>query len=219
MKILLMLFTFFILSNFSNGQDIPVPEGFILIDWYQDDLNQDGLIDMAAVYNPSFSDSSVIQQKELILYRWNGKNWVEWIRTKEALMPLQDEFDPYRGIEIENGVLTIRHAGKSDKIWQTLDEYQLIEGDFRLVRYTHTSFVLCDIFQMIGLNVLTGEGMVVITQDPCEEEKEREKIRETEEFTVDSLKIGLSNRYKDPIVFQTPKLKAELILSPKLNHE
>lgn len=214
MKNFLLIFPFLILCNFSNGQDIPVPEGFLLIDWDQEDLDLDGLIDMAAVYNSTSPDKSGIHKKELILYRWNGEKWDEWVRTGGAFLPPQGELDPYRGIEIEDGFLTIRHAGKSNKNWQTVDAYQFREGIFQLVRYSHNSYILCEFLQIIELNLLKGEGVVAMIHANCEEENKKQTTRDTEEFSVETLTISLSNRFENPIIFHTPRLKAEVILSP-----
>lgn len=220
MKQLLLFFVFIITSHLSHGQDIPIPNGLQLIDWNQEDLDGDGLIDMAAVYESKLSEKAGDRQKELILYQWKGEKWVEWIRTREAILQPFGEQDPYRGIEItDHGFLSIRHAGKSSRIWHTVDEYQFIEGEFRLVRYTLTSLVLCETLQIIGLNLINGEGMVGIANVTCEEDKKQEVVKESEEFSMDILNISLADRYKNPIIYYTPKLKAELIFSPHLSLE
>jgi hypothetical protein len=213
-KILFLYLSFLVLCNFSIGQDIPVLNNFHLIDWYQEDIDQNGLMDMAAIYKPVAPDKSGIFKKELILYQWNGKKWIVKVRTGGPFLPNQGDIDPYRGMEINGQNLSIRHAGKNEMIWQTVDDYQLKGDDFQLINYTHTSFILCQTFQLMSLNTMTGKGMVIITTETCNEIQKAEKSTQSEEFSIPRLELTISNRYSSSPNFQTPKLKVKISLSP-----
>jgi hypothetical protein len=213
-KILFLLLAVLISCNFSIGQDIPALHGYQLIDWHQEDMDQNGLMEMVAIFKPVAPDKSGIFKKELIFYHWNGEKWVEQLRTGGPFLPNQGELDPYRGMEINGQNLSIRHADKNEMIWQTVDDYQLKGHDFQLINYTHTSFILCQTLQIMSLNTLTGKGMVIITNETCEENPKAEKSTQSEEFSINPLELTLSNRYSSSPNFQTPKLKVKFSLSP-----
>lgn len=193
-----------------------MPEDLVLMDWDQGDLDQDGLLELVAAYHTAPIEDREDTIRELIIFKWNGKEWLEWKKSKQALLGSQDGGafgDPFDEIEIRNGLLLIRHHGGSSWKWTTTDTYRFQDGDFYLIWFSEFSFKKCEQWLSIELDLSTGKGELNKESEPCDSQNKELVTKETETFFIEGLKITLACRQEKEIKIFTPKSGYEVFIS------
>lgn len=199
-------------SNISD-YEIPKLENYQFLDSTIGDLDNDGVEELVVGYNTKeINDSNLFEgvPRELIIYKNNGREWGEWIKSGQALMGSQDGGmmgDPYDGMEIKKGILIINHWGGSSWKWNVTDKYRFQEGQFYLIGYTSNYGRPCDYWEDTDFNLSTGKVIYSVTTDDCEDENyDPEPVEEkNEEFYYKGLKVTLQNRHEREIEIKSPE--------------
>ena len=195
------------------GQEISIPENYVVIDTIVGDLDNDTIEELVVTFDtekPNNENESIY--RELRIYKNINGKWTDWKKSKQALYGSLDGGmmgDPYDGIEIKNGILFISHSGGSSWKWRHTDKYQFQHNDFYLIGYESSRGRHCDYWLNLDFNLLTGKINIDKEFDDCNNEEQEIQRKESEIFYEDTLKITLENRRE----------KVIRIISPKYNHE
>ncbi|MFA7445328.1 MAG: hypothetical protein WCY89_05225 [Flavobacteriaceae bacterium] len=214
-KILIIIFLLFN-SLIVFGQEIPIPENYVIIDTISGDLDNDNIKELVAVFDTKKPDEEYESvPRELRIYKFENGSWVEWKKSEQALHGSRDGGmmgDPYVGIEIKNGILLISHYGGSSWKWGHTDKYRFQNDDFFLIGYESNSGRLCDYWLNVDFNLSTGKIIVKKEFEDCETSEQEIYKRENETFYEEKLKITLEKRYDKEIRIVSPKYKHEIYI-------
>lgn len=218
MKITSSLFIILFSTLIALGQDFPIPENYEMIDTIYGDLDQDGIQELVVAYNTMKEDTQYLDEgipRELIIYKIQNSKWNIWQRSLQALYGSQDGGmmgDPFGEIEIKNGVLLISQNGGSSWKWGHTDKYRFQDGEFYLIGYTGTYGKLCEYWEEIDFNLMTGELVVKKEFEDCENSTQEIYKRENATMIEKGLMITLKNRHEKEIKLVTPKYKHEIYI-------
>lgn len=199
------------------GQEISYPENYTVIDSVSGNLDSDGRKELAVVFNTVTYDDNNIP-REIIIYRKENGKWVTWKRSRQVVYGSKEGGlmgDPFRKIEIINGILRIIHEGGSSWKWTHTDEYQFKEDEFYLIRFTSIYGKLCEYWEKADLNLITGKMIVEKEFDNCEASGNGSLKNQNEIFYKKGIKLGFENRRKKDIKIVTPKYGNEIYLALK----
>ena len=213
----------FFLTTFHivNGQKIPIPKKYSIVDSVYGDLNNDNVNELVVAYNTKTENGRESVPRELIIYRIKDKQWIEWKKSKEALYESLDGGmmgDPLGEIEIKNGILQISQNGGSSWKWGFTDKYRFQNGDFFLIGHTSIYGKLCEYWTMVDFNLSTGKMIVKKEYESCEDGGEQKIFkRENETFYEKGIKITLGKRNEKELTIETPKYKHKIYISTSDN--
>ncbi len=200
-----------------NGQEMPIPSGYSIIEQVTGDLDKDGVDELVIAYNTEEVKERSFKNvtRELVVYKRTEGKWNKWKSSLQALYGSRDGGmmgDPYDTMYIENGILQIQHFGGSSWKWSVTDKYRYQDNELYLIGYTSTSGAPCEYFETADFNVSTGKIIVEKEWEDCEsEDAENKKVSESS--SVKGLKITLQNRHEKRIHIVTPKEGLEVYVS------
>lgn len=204
-------------TDVQEVKEIPIPEGYTIIERIDGDLDNDGNLEAVVAFNTEEVNENSYKNvtRELVVYKETEGKWVKWKSSLQALYGSRDGGmmgDPYDTMYIEKGVLEVVHFGGSSWKWSITDKYRYQDNEFYLIGYTSTSGAPCEYFEIADFNVSTGKIIVEKEWEDCEsEEPEDHKVSETS--LVKGLKITLQNRHEKRIHIVTPKEGLEVFVS------
>jgi hypothetical protein len=118
-----------------------VPKGFATIAVAHGDLNEDGHDDIVFVCD-TVSDTSIdidwtdTENRPLIVLFWTPQGYTMLLRNDSAIDCKScggSYGDPFSGIDIKNGVLTISHHGGSAWQWEYIRKFKWIKDNLYLI--------------------------------------------------------------------------------------
>lgn len=198
----------------SYSQPVSMPTGYKILDEAEGDLNKDGAPEKVIVFDTNDStESGTI--RDIQIFKRSGSKWTLWVSSKNAVGKSQDGGmmgDPFRDIEIKNGVLLINQDGGSSWKWAHTDKYRFQNGEFQLIGYSSFYGRLCDYWESFDFNILTGKIQYSKEYESCEEQEQKITKVEKEAFYKKGIKLNILNRYLKEVKIVTPKYKQEIYL-------
>lgn len=194
----------------SYGQELPIPDGYSVVDSVTGDLDNDFIAERVVAFNIGPENEYEGVPRELIIYKRKNHQWTIWRRSSQALLGSQDGGmmgDPFGELEIKNGILLISQNGGSSWKWGFTDKYRFQDDEFYLIGYSSIFGKPCEYWEDVDFNISTGMFIVKKEFEACERQQLYKKENET--FFEKGLKITLQNR-------QVREIK---IISPKYGHE
>lgn len=206
------------ISGHVLAQNIPVPELYTIIDTATGDLDGDGIPELVVAYNMKMqkAEDSDGVPRELIIYKSQNKLWSAWKKSKYALLGSKDGGmmgDPFGEMKIVKNVLNISHNGGSSWKWNFTDKYRLQGDEFILIGYTSTYFRLCDYWERVDFNLVTGNAAYSKEFEKCYNGGQQTGKTEKEKFVKKGIKITMNNRFAKDIRIITPRYKRKIYLS------
>lgn len=201
---------------FANGQEIPIPENYSIVDSTSGDLDKDIIKELVVAYNAGPENETDGVPRELIIYKLKNNKWTAWKKSRQALYGSRDGGmmgDPFGEIKIENGILTIIQNGGSAWKWGVTDKYRFQDGAFYLIGYSSTSGQPCEYWEEVDFNLSTGKMTVKKAYEECQGEKQEIYKRENETFFEKELKITMQHREERTIKITTPKYKKDIYIA------
>lgn len=212
---------FLVLSSVMDSeyqQEIPLPEGYYILDTAQGDLDNDGVQELAVAYNTEEVKEKSFKNvlRDLIVYKNREGTWEPWKSSQQAIYGSRrggSKGDPFDTMKIENGLLHITQHGGRSWTWTFTDTYRFQDNDLHLIGYTSTSGAPCEYWQNVDLDVPTGIMLVEKEWEDCESGSEKAVKAVNERVSVKDLKITLENRHSKRIHIITPKEELEVFVS------
>jgi len=217
---LIILFLFLINNRPVLGQAVPIPTNYTVIDTARGDLDKDGIAELVVAYNTRQKSEEPFENipRELVIYKIQGKSWVPWKRSQQALYGSNDGGmmgDPFGELKIQQGILLISHYGGSSWKWNHTDKYRFAHGSFSLIGYSAAYGKPCEYWTTVDFNLVTGKMIVKKEYEHCEDDSVAIYKKENETFYRKGLKIGLHNRNEREILIVTPKYRHEVYIANK----
>ena len=202
--------------RFANGQEIPIPDNYSIVDSIEGDLDKDSIEELVVAYNVGPENEIDGVPRELIIYKFENKKWTEWKKSSQALYGSSDGGmmgDPFGEIEIENGILLISQNGGSSWKWGFTDKYRFQDGEFYLIGYSSIAGKICEYWKDVDFNLSTGKVIIQKEYEECETEKQEIYKRENETLFEKGLKITMQKRQEREIKITTPKYGHEIYIA------
>lgn len=210
-KSLLLTILFQLTFLLIYGQDILTPEGYVILDEKEGDLNKDGIPEKVIVFNTNDS-TDVGTIREIQVYKKSGNKWELLTSSKNAIGKSKDggmDGDPFESIEIKGGVLIINQSGGSSWKWFKTDKYKFQNGRFQLIGFINNYGKPGEYFENIDFNLLTGK---IVFEKEYENDEQKIYKKQNETFYKKGMKIFLTDRTLNEIKILTPKYKNEIYL-------
>lgn len=123
-----------------------IPSGYRLLPHGRatGDLNGDGRPDVVLALGPVAEDSAQADEllPRLLLVLWRTAGGYRLAATaRQALLGKYDGGvigDPFEGVRIEKGVLSVRHYGGGGWQWSVVSKFRYQQGDFYLIGATYS---------------------------------------------------------------------------------
>jgi len=198
--------------------NIPVPKNCTVLDSVCGDLDNDGIDELAVVYNMKEPDSGDGYKRSIVVYKVQEQAWNPIDESKSAVRGSSEGGmmgDPYEEIEIEKGILIIYHSGGSRWKWSDTDKYRYQNNRFELIGYKGSYGAPCDYWQSVDFNLSTGKLNFEREKDDCDEvsEEERADLYPVNETIVrKDVKLILKNRHDKDIEIKLPKSRETIYL-------
>lgn len=209
-KMCFIVVLFFNLNCEAQGT---LPKGYQIIAEKTGDLDRDGINEKVIVYNTQDTTEDGIV-RELCIFKISNGHWKLWKKTKNAILKSQEGGmmgDPFEGIEIVNGVLIISVSGGSSWKWWHQDKYRYQNNQFRLIGYTSHSGKICEYWEDVDFNLVTGKCNVKKEFEDCDKNQEIYKT-ENEVFYKKGVIINMESRTTMEVKLISPKYKHEFYL-------
>ena len=125
-----------------ESYDLPLPEGYSVLNITLGDLTGNGTRDIAVAIERRIGEWFDEERKLYVLfYKGNGHYKSFWQNTSLGGRGLGGMYgDSFSGINIQNGLLTISIFGGSSTVWGTNSSYKIIDGELTLYRIEQISF-------------------------------------------------------------------------------
>lgn len=218
MRISITLLSLVLFTCRCLGQEPVVPKGYSVLDVKNGDLDQDGIEEKVIVYNTSDS-TEFGTVREIQILKKSGASWLVWRSSRNAVLKSAEGGmmgDPFREIQIDNGVLKISLAGGSSWKWAHTDKYSFRNGSFELIGHTSIYGKPCEYWGEIDFNLITGRLVYKKEYEHCAgenyEDEEKDRKPEAETFYKKGLRLNLDNRNLESIRIVSPIHKYELYL-------
>lgn len=216
MKYFKVLFVFISIAQVSDGQQNKVPDQYKSIECTYGDLTEDGVPEKVVVYNvDSIEDDINGVNREIIIFRQVNDVWTIWHRSLTAVENSKDggmRGDPFGSIEIKNGVLLINQNGGSSWKWSTTDKYRYQNNAFELIGYSSYFGKLCEYWQDVDFNLMTGKIELKKEYEKCEDNNESQDTDKPENETF-------IHKLDHKILLESRKAQETKIVSPKYKHD
>jgi hypothetical protein len=199
-----------------KSQKIPVPENYTVLDSVYGDLDKDSINELVVAYNIGEESEYEGVPRELVIYKLENNQWVEWKKSRQALLGSQDGGmmgDPYEQMIVKNGILIIKESGGSSWKWASVDKYRFQHGEFYLIGYTQYNGKSCEYWQEVDFNLVTGQMIIDRDYEECEHAEPVVFKNEIEVLYEIGLKITLQKRNEKDIIIVSPKYKFEIFIS------
>ncbi|WP_051205453.1 hypothetical protein [Salinimicrobium xinjiangense] len=215
-KAIYIFTTLLITIQFVNGQNIPIPTNYSIVDTVTGDLDKDSIKELVVAYNTAPENGIEGVSRELIIYKLKDKKWTVWKASSQALYGSRDGGmmgDPFGQIEIQNGILLISQNGGSSWKWGFTDKYRFQDGEFYLIGYTSSDGKPCEQWRQVDFNLVTGNLVVKKEYEDCETKEQEIYKREYESLLKKGLKMSLQNRQEKEIKITTPKYGHDIYIA------
>jgi len=127
-----------------------IPRGYYVLDEGRatGDLNGDGRPDVALALGPVAEKAAphaeiLPPRRLLVLLAAPGGGYRLAVESRRVVLGKNDGGmmgDPFQGLDIQKGVLSVDHAGGSARRWGTTEKFRFQQGDFYLIGRTRTQF-------------------------------------------------------------------------------
>lgn len=155
-----------------------LPKGYIILADTTGDLNKDGLPERLVVYNtPRQTDFG--SERELAIYQQKNGRWELWHTSVGAVLPSEHGGtmgDPFDGIAVENGAITINHFGGSRHRWYYIHRYRFQQEDWYLIGATIQAGEPCQYWETMDYNLSTKKAKFTREKEACEEEEGSDEL-------------------------------------------
>ncbi|SFE20447.1 hypothetical protein SAMN04487969_101628 [Paenibacillus algorifonticola] len=128
------------------------------------DLNNDGLVDIAAVLEKEDISQEAPDRAIMIAFGQTDHTYKRSVIAEQAVMRANEGGiygDPFESLTIEKGVLVLRHFGGSNSRWYNTYRFRYQDNDWYLIGATTGSYFtgneLMDNADEDDYNLLTGE--------------------------------------------------------------
>jgi hypothetical protein len=218
MKPFYFILLLFLVKFESFSQSISIPKNYSIVDSVSGDLDNDGINELVVTYNTKNKEEEIDEgvPRELIIYKKMNTRWVIWQRSLQALYGSRGGGvmgDPYEGMEIQKGVLSIYHSGGSSWKWSVIDKYRYDGKVFRLIGYENNYGQQNQYWLNVDFNLVTGK---LVLKREYENEDNTVYKRENEVFYKKGMNITLQNRNQKQIKIISPKYQHEIYIAMKM---
>lgn len=171
-------------TNSSPSTTIPSdpapPQGYTVLGKTMGDLNKDGIPELLLVYDtPRQTDYG--SEREIGIYQQKDNAWELWHTSVGAVLPSEHGGtmgDPFDGIAVENGAITINHFGGSRHRWYYIHRYRYQQGDWYLIGTTIQTGEPCQYWETMDYNLSTKKAKFTREKEACEEEEGSDELVE-----------------------------------------
>lgn len=157
----------------SNALKNFTPEFWTVKETAYGDLDGDGDEDAAIVYETPMGEEDSGYDQYLAIFKKNDAgSWQIWHQTSAPLLSTEGGGmmgNPFDGIEIERKAIVIHHFGGSRDKWNYTHRYRFQDNDWYLIGATAGFGAPCYDFTTFDYNVMTGNIVVDVTYETCEE--------------------------------------------------
>lgn len=200
-------FAIILLSILSFGQISPDVNDFEILTEKTGDLDNDGIAERVIIYETDeVTDYGNV--RVICIQKMNNEEWVDWRVSRNAILKSEEGGqmgDPFEGIEIDKGVLSVSFFGGSSWKWSYTDKYRFQNNQFKLIGYTSTYFKLCEYWNTVDFNLSTGKLISKKEYEKCDNQNQEIYKRENEIFFKKGIVITLKNRHNKELQITTPK--------------
>ena len=204
-----------LLNLLTFGQEKSEKSKFEIIAEKIGDLDKDGIDEKVIVYETNES-TEYGNIREICILKKVGGEWKDWKNSKSAVLKSGEGGmmgDPFEGIEIKNGILSINFFGGSSWKWSYTDKYRFQNNRFELIGYSSNYFKLCQYWNSVDFNLSTRKLISKKEYEKCENEEQQIYKRENETFYKKNIEITLKNRQEREIKILTPKYNREIYIA------
>jgi len=215
-KVIYILTLLLTVIHFVNGQEVPIPDNYTILDSVKGDLDNDSISELVVAYNVGPEEEIEGVPRELIIYKLENDKWAEWKTSYQVLYGSKEGGmmgDPYSEMEIKKGILHISQNGGSSWKWGFTDKYRFQNGEFYLIGYTSLGGKFCEYWRAVDFNLSTGKMFVKKEYEKCENDTQEIYKKENESLFEKELKITLQNRQQREIKITTPTYKHEIYIA------
>ena len=217
MKKSIYILTIIMNAVIATGQELNVPKNYSIVDSISGDLDGDSISELVVIYNTISDAEEQSVPRELIIYKLkNNKKWRQWKCSKQALYGSKDGGmmgDPFGELLIENDNLLISHFGGTSWKWGFTDKYGLIDDEFYLIGYTSNAGKLCEYWQNVDFDILSGEISITKEYEKCEEGEQHINNIENERFNQKGVQITMQGRQERELKITSPKYGHEIYIA------
>jgi len=198
---------FFLTTLISFGQECLIPNEYTIIIEKSGDLDNDGVDEKVIVYDTNrVTDSG--NEREIVILKNKKGEWVEWQKSKNAILKSKEGGpmgEPFEGIEIQDGILSISFYGGSNWKWAYTDKYKFQNNQFELIAYSSSYFMICNSSHSVDFNVSTGKLTSTKKYEECKNDDQKITKTEAESFYKKGVVLTLQNRKEKETKIVTPK--------------
>ncbi len=160
--------------------DPVLPPGYTVLGKTMGDLNKDGIPELLIVYDtPRQTDYG--SEREIGIYQQKDNAWALWHTSIGAVLPSEHGGtmgDPFDGIAVENGAITVNHFGGARYRWYYLHRYRYQQGDWYLIGTTIQAGEPCQYWETMDYNLSTKKATFTREKEACEEEEGSDELVE-----------------------------------------
>jgi hypothetical protein len=161
------------------------------------DVNADRNPEKVVIYNTGI-ETDFGQKRVLKIYSKTKQGWAEIASSDQCILPSKHGGalgDPFVGIEIVKGIISLRHHGGSRTKWDYLHKYQWRKQEWKLIGVTIENRDPCISKEVFDLNLLTGKAVNTLYKEKCYKNGDfKEAIEQSaDKFNVlgsDTLNLG-----------------------------
>jgi len=199
---------FVIVTTYSYGQGIILPEGYKILAETTGDLDKDKNPEKVLVVETTDS-TEMGKIREIRIYKKNKTDWALWHLSRTAIMESDAGGmmgDPFTSVEIKKGILIISHEGGSSWKWYVTDKYRYQNFEFKQIGYT-SGFgrPAGNEWTDVDMNLSTGKVIYDKKVTHWEDDKEIIDKHERETLYKKDLFITLETKNVKTFTFESPK--------------
>jgi hypothetical protein len=164
---------------------LEIPEGYAVKAQAHGDLDNDGLDELVVVYTTNGKDELDGFIRDVHVYKYENEKYVKWYSSETVALGSNSGGmmgDPFDGLEINNGVILIKHWGGSSWKWSTVYKFRQQNGDLKLIGHTSDYGKIGEYWTSYDWNLNTGM---------CDYKKEIFRQGSDEVIQTDSMLLNL----------------------------
>lgn len=148
-------------------ENISIPKGYTILAEQKGDLDKDGIPELVIVFNTP-KQVELGTERQIWIYKRKAGKWAVWHKSTGAVLSSQHGGmmgDPFDGLEIDHGVIVIRHFGGSADKWFYVHRYRYQKNNWYLIGTNITFGRPPDQMSSYDYNLSTGKVVANIDKN------------------------------------------------------